>query len=74
MFPLPRPDASRGSRLSAAWRALVRAARLSVGVPDYEDYVAHVRRAHPDLAPMDRTAFFRDRLQARYARGRSRCC
>lgn len=57
-----------------AWRVLVRAARLAVGVPDYAAYVAHLRRAHPGTEPMDERAFFRDRLQARYGRGRSRCC
>ena len=61
-------------RLHAAWRALARGARLAVGIPDYEAYVAHARTNHPDRAPMSREAFFAERLQARYGRGRSRCC
>jgi uncharacterized short protein YbdD (DUF466 family) len=52
----------------------VRGARLAVGIPDYDAYVAHVRARHPGTRPMGRTEFFRERLQARYGRGRSRCC
>jgi uncharacterized short protein YbdD (DUF466 family) len=61
-------------RLREAWRALMRGARLAVGVPDYEAYVAHLRARHPERVPMDRAAFFAERMQARYGRGRSRCC
>ncbi len=49
-------------------------ARLAIGIPDYEAYVAHVRRHHAGRPPMDREAFFRDRMQARYGKGRTRCC
>lgn len=59
---------------SAAWRWAACTARLAVGVPDYDVYVAHMRRMHPDVAPMDPAAFFAERLQARYGKGRSRCC
>lgn len=58
----------------SAWRVLVQTARLAVGVPDYATYVAHMRAAHPGVAPMDENAFFRERLDARYGKGRSRCC
>ncbi|WP_407909819.1 YbdD/YjiX family protein [Lysobacter claricitrinus] len=67
-------DTSRRSPLSRTWGRLVHAARLAVGIPDYGAYLEHMRRSHPATAPMDETAFFRDRLQARYGRGRSRCC
>lgn len=70
----PSPTEAAGDRLRRAWTLAVRTARLAVGVPDYDDYVAHMRAAHPDSAPMDRNAFFRERLAARYGRGRSRCC
>ena len=33
------------------------AARLAIGVPDYDAYVAHVRAHHPDATPMTREAF-----------------
>ncbi|HWI24352.1 MAG TPA: YbdD/YjiX family protein [Lysobacter sp.] len=63
-----------GRRLRVLWRALARGARLAIGIPDYEAYVAHMRARHPDIVPMSREAFFAERLQARYGRGRSRCC
>ena len=55
-------------------RVAARVLRTIVGVPDYERYVAHVRRCHPDRAPMAREAWMRERLEARYARPGSRCC
>ena len=65
---------SRAEVLRPAWRMAVRTARLAVGVPDYEAYVAHVRARHPGRTPMDRAAFCAERLKARYGKGRSRCC
>jgi len=61
-----------------AWlRCLCDTARLMVGQPSYEAYLEHMRRLHPDKAPMTRAAFFRDREAARYGgtgRGGLRCC
>jgi uncharacterized short protein YbdD (DUF466 family) len=57
------------------WTA--RTARLMVGVPDYETYVAHRRANHPDVPIMTYAEFFRERQQARYAVGKGRfrgCC
>ena len=56
------------------WRAAQQTARLAIGLPDYDVYAAHMRRVHPDVAPMDRDTFFRERMEARYGKGRSRCC
>lgn len=64
-------------KLSAIGKCLCDSARLMVGVPDYEAYVAHVRKTHPDTEPMTYEAFFRDRQQARYGgdgKGGFRCC
>ena len=55
-------------------RASCQTARLAIGIPDYDVYVAHVRRTHPDVEPMTRDEFFRERMEARYGKGRSRCC
>ena len=50
-------------------------ARLMVGLPDYEDYVRHMTAHHPERPVMDRTAFFRDRQEARYGgKNGGRCC
>ncbi|HQR04099.1 MAG: YbdD/YjiX family protein [Proteobacteria bacterium] len=53
---------------------LARIARMMVGVPDYGQYLEHMRRTHPELEPMSYEAFFVNRQQARYGRGRSGCC
>jgi uncharacterized short protein YbdD (DUF466 family) len=45
-----------------------------LGVPDYERYVAHLRAHHPEREPLDRAAFERERLAARYSRPGARCC
>ena len=60
--------------LRDAWSNAVQAARLAVGIPDYEAYCAHTRLQHPEREPMDRQAFHRERMAARYGKGRSRCC
>ena len=50
-------------------------ARMMVGVPDYDAYLRHMRAHHPDRAPMDRTAFFRERQEARYGgKNGGKCC
>jgi uncharacterized short protein YbdD (DUF466 family) len=51
-------------------------ARLMVGVPDYDVYVAHRRSTHPDLPVMTYQEFFRERQNARYSvsKGRMRGC
>jgi uncharacterized short protein YbdD (DUF466 family) len=54
-----------------------RTARLMIGVPDYETYVAHRQAKHPDQPIMTYVEFFRERQQARYAIGKGRfraCC
>jgi len=64
-------------RLARLWRRAVQTARLMVGIPDYDTYVAHRRAQHPGEPVMSYTEFFRERQQARYGGegGRiSRCC
>jgi uncharacterized short protein YbdD (DUF466 family) len=48
--------------------------RSVIGAPDYERYLAHVRRHHPDVPPLTPDAFARDALSRRYDRPGSRCC
>ncbi len=56
------------------WTA--RAARLMVGIPDYETYVAHRKTTHPDEPYMTYEEFFRERQAARYSfeNGKFRGC
>jgi uncharacterized short protein YbdD (DUF466 family) len=51
-------------------------ARLLVGVPSYRRYVDHLRLHHPDVDPMSREVFFKERQEARYgSQSRTgRCC
>jgi uncharacterized short protein YbdD (DUF466 family) len=60
--------------LRELWRALCTTARLVCGVPDYEGYVAHLRRLHPERPVPSYEEFFAERQSARYGAGRSRCC
>jgi uncharacterized short protein YbdD (DUF466 family) len=48
--------------------------RRIIGAPDYESYLVHVRRHHPQDTPLTREAFARDALARRYDRPGSRCC
>jgi uncharacterized short protein YbdD (DUF466 family) len=65
-----RADVTLRERLARAACVI----RRVIGAPDYERYVAHVRRAHPEVAPISREAFARDALARRYDRPGSRCC
>jgi uncharacterized short protein YbdD (DUF466 family) len=57
------------------WQIVIRAARLMVGVPDYETYVEHRRARHPGEPVMTYEEFFRERQDARYGNGKlNRCC
>ena len=64
------------SRFAAFLRCACDGARLMVGMPNYETYVAHVSRTHPGQPVMNYTEFFRERQNARYGgRGSGfRCC
>lgn len=48
--------------------------RLMVGVPDYDNYVRHVRTTHPDRPVMTYEEFFRNRQESRYGGRIGRCC
>jgi uncharacterized short protein YbdD (DUF466 family) len=55
------------SRIRAVLRAII-------GAPDYERYLAHMRRAHPDLTPLSLQAFAAERMARRYDQPGGRCC
>lgn len=64
------------NRLREAYRLAVRSLLLMIGIPDYQTYVEHRRKHHPDQPVMSYEAFFRERQLARYdtAKGRFRGC
>jgi uncharacterized short protein YbdD (DUF466 family) len=65
---------SQAAGLVQAGRYMAQSLRLMVGLPDYGSYVEHMQRTHPDQAPMDYEAFFRERQAARYGSATGRCC
>jgi uncharacterized short protein YbdD (DUF466 family) len=69
-----KPDTSLLFRFG---HGFAKTARLMVGVPDYDTYVAHRRLQHPGEPIMTYEEFFRERQSSRYgANGGkiSRCC
>ncbi|MFL5606410.1 MAG: CstA-like transporter-associated (seleno)protein [Gemmatimonadaceae bacterium] len=61
-------------RLAELLARVARVVRRVIGAPDYERYLAHVRRAHVDATPLTREQFAREALARRYDRPGSRCC
>lgn len=54
---------------------LRQAARMMVGMPDYDAYLRHMREHHPERKPMDRVQFFRERQESRYGgKNGGKCC
>ncbi len=61
--------------LGKAGRYLGQAARLMVGMPDYDVYKVHMLENHPDRPCMTYEEFFRERQEARYGgKGTGKCC
>jgi uncharacterized short protein YbdD (DUF466 family) len=64
------------TKVRIAWGWAVKTARLMVGIPDYDTYVAHRKAHHPEEPVMTYAEFFRERQNARYAveKGRFKGC
>lgn len=64
--------------LGQAGKYLGQAARMLIGIPDYDNYVQHMKDNHPDKPVMTYNEFFRERQKARYGggdgKGGFRCC
>ena len=63
-------------KLQQAARFISQSARLMVGVPDYDNYVAQMAIKHPDRPVMSLPQFIRERQEARYGGKQctTRCC
>ena len=64
-------------QLGEAAKYLGQAARMLIGIPDYDTYVQHMKQNHPDKPCMTYDEFFQARQQARYGgsgKGGMRCC
>lgn len=71
--PGPTTPSGRG-RWLATLRRVAAVVRRMIGVPDYENYLAHMRQRYPECTPLDQKTFERERLTARYKATGSRCC
>ena len=60
--------------LSSLLSTTASAVRAVLGVPDYKQYLAHMRAAHPGDRIMSETEFNHTRMNERYNRPGSRCC
>lgn len=54
------------SRIATLWTRLQQSFRLMVGVPDYQNYLEHMNKHHPDMDAMDEKTFHRYCVDARY--------
>lgn len=48
--------------------------RRIAGMPDYQAYVEHLRRCHPDRPVPTEREYFEQYVAARYGDGPTRCC
>jgi uncharacterized short protein YbdD (DUF466 family) len=66
--------AGLGTRDSALGARVASALHRMLGAPEYERYVEHLRAHHPDVKPLPRDEFARQRLVERYGTPGARCC
>ncbi|MWP63070.1 YbdD/YjiX family protein [Gilliamella sp. Pas-s25] len=61
--------------LAKAGKYLGQAANLMIGIPDYDNYVQHMKLTHPEQTPMTYEEFFKERQEAKYSgKGGFKCC
>jgi len=61
-------------RLARRVRDAARTVRRIIGAPDYDAYLVHHHRCHPDRPVLTEQEFIQQRLDDRYSRPGSRCC
>lgn len=52
--------------IQVIWKRLQQSFRLMVGVPDYQTYLEHMAKNHPELTAMDEKTFHRYCVDTRY--------
>lgn len=55
-------------------RTLGEITRRIIGAPDYERYLAHMRRHHAGERALSRAEFVKVRMDEKYSKPGSRCC
>ena len=53
---------------------IISAVRAVAGMPDYQAYVAHLRRCHPERPVPTERLFYDEFVKRRYGDGPTRCC
>ena len=62
------------NHITKVYNQVSQSLRLMVGVPEYSQYVAHMKTVHPDRTIMTEVQFYRERQEARYGGKVSRSC
>ena len=60
--------------MKPAARGIREVCRQLFGIPDYERYVAHAARHHPNAPLLSRREFFAKAIERRYGKSGPRCC
>jgi len=60
------------ARPAAMW--LAAAIRRISGMPDYQAYLDHLQRCHPDVPVPNEREYFTEYLRSHYGDGPTRCC
>ena len=60
--------------LSRLLQRIAAAIRAIAGMPDYDAYVAHLRRCHPERPVPTARRFYDEFVKRRYGEGPTRCC
>lgn len=55
-------------------RQIAPVVRRIIGAPDYDAYLAHAMKCHPDRPVLSRDEFVALRLADRYSQPGNRCC
>jgi uncharacterized short protein YbdD (DUF466 family) len=62
-----RSDVTLSEKLLAALRRVA-------GMPDYQAYLEHLKRCHPEDTILSERQFYDEFVRARYGDGPTRCC
>jgi uncharacterized short protein YbdD (DUF466 family) len=63
-----------GDAVARGWRAVIWYVKSVMGENDYQHYVAHLRRAHPDAVVPTVAEYWRERYAEQDRNPGARCC
>jgi uncharacterized short protein YbdD (DUF466 family) len=68
------PGSRMNGRAAPLLHRITSAIRAIAGMPDYEAYVAHLQRCHPEQPVPSERLFYDEFVRNRYGDGPTRCC